>query len=1624
VSTAFVIDVTASDALINGSGTLSAGTVGTPLIATLIRIAGSNLSLTINQNVTVNYIGSSSASFGILIQPTTSGSSTFVNKGTLNLSGTIINPIQLIGNSLTAKFDNQGTIKGTGAPASASSGLITFQQATCTMTNSGTINFNPTTDGTVIRAFSNTANGSFSNSGTITVGSGTTLTNAIILGDSKTSLTNTGTISIGSGNITGTTGTGNATFDNNANGVLNLSNTTASATLVGNTAIALNNNGGTITTGSTANTVTINTGTPGATFTSGAFSPGGNAANGKISLTNSVTLAGTTNINVTGNTTAGTDYDQIISSTASAVITLSGTLALTMSVSAPAIGTSIDIIKSSGTSGTITGTFSSVTGLSPGWALVYSANAVSLKYNANINFTGASGGNWNVPSNWDLGHVPGSTENVTVLGKTVVIQAGDVITINRLILNSSGTAASILNITGGILSINQIVGTASNPACLLQGGVINNTAGTVSITNAIASGTGAGLSLGNSAGAFKEASSFNNSGTLTIDVSAGATTATCISLSQTDAGLQATFTTGGTINLIPNNVSTAFVIDCGASDALITGSGTLSVGSIGTPLIAIFMRIAGSNKILTIDQSVTMNYIGSSSAGYGILIQPQTSGSCKFVNKGKLNFSGTIPNPIHLVGNNLTAILDNQGTISATGAPVANAGNNPSLIVFQQATCTMTNSGTINFNPTTDASVLRAFSTGASGSFSNSGTITVGSGTALTNAIILGDSKTSLTNTGTISIGSGSINGKTGGTDNAAFSNSTNGVLNLNNTTTSAMLVGNTAIAFTNNGGTITTGSTANTVTINTGTPGATFTSGVFSPGGIAANGKVTLTNSVTLAGTTNINVTGISTAGTDYDQIISSTTSAVITVSGALAVTMSALTPADGTTIDIIKSSGTSGTISGTFATITGLATGWSVVYTSNSVQLKFSKTTPIVTVNVGTYTYNGSAQGPNSVTTASPGTVTYSYSGTAYNPTSTRPTNAGTYTVTATVNSDSYYNSASSGAVSFSIATASQTISFGALPTGKTIGEADFAAGATSATSGVNAISYSTSDATVASISGIGQIHIVGVGTCTIYADQASSTNYNAATQASQSLTIAARPVITLGSNATSADLTNPVADISVPSNADLTIGADRTVHNITIERGGKVILIDGYSLTVNNINLNSDASGTGTFVDKNTTIAHGLTVNGTSTVQQYVSSTAKGVTGRNWYISSPVTTALSSTITSATTNDLVSYIESNGTWTNAGTTMDVMKGYIAVSPAQNTTLVFNGGTLNTGAQSVSNLSYTGATKKGFNLIGNPYPSYLDWDGATLSNVLKSVWYRSKRTGVYLFQTYNTDGGVETATNGATNLIPPMQAFWVRATSATNSVSFDNSMRSHQDQTVATNRLKSPSKTNAVQQVLRLAVSNGVNTDETVLYSNPNALNGADNYDSPKMTNANIAIPELFTLVEGEQMVINGLNSIPYDTEIPLGFTTGQTNSFTIKASLISNFDAGTQIMLKDYLDINNPVTTDLSDGSSYSFTSDATNNNTSRFTLMFKAPSTATGTNPENNGNVWISTRNGQIVVNGSTNRETLEVFNAVGQKVISRNLTGTNTQGNNNLPAGAYLVKLTNEGKSITIKIIID
>ena len=357
-----------------------------------------------------------------------------------------------------------------------------------------------------------------------------------------------------------------------------------------------------------------------------------------------------------------------------------------------------------------------------------------------------------------------------------------------------------------------------------------------------------------------------------------------------------------------------------------------------------------------------------------------------------------------------------------------------------------------------------------------------------------------------------------------------------------------------------------------------------------------------------------------------------------------------------------------------------------------------------------------------------------------------------------------------------------------------------------------------------------------------------------------------------------------------------------------------------------------------------------------------------------------------------------------------MDVMTGYIAKSPAQNTTITFTGGTLNTGNKSVNNLPL------GFNLVGNPYPSYVDFELATKIGVENSIWYRSKKEGTYNFHTYNVTGGV--SVKDGTAIIPPMQSFWIKTTNVTNSLAFTNNMRLHQDQSVLTNRLKVPKL--STQQLLRLQVSNGTNSDELVVYFNENAQNAMDAYDSQKMFNNITEVPEIYTQLGSEKLVINGMNAIPFDIEIPVGFSTLQPNNFSISASELKNFAAGTRILL---IDKQNPTTEfELNEGTTYNFSSETTTG-IDRFSLIFHAPGVATGINTSEklNVQVFVNSAN-QITIVAPENMD-YDIYNGLGQKVSTGFITAQNNTVNQQLRTGIYIVRVSGIGKELTNRVII-
>lgn len=530
-----------------------------------------------------------------------------------------------------------------------------------------------------------------------------------------------------------------------------------------------------------------------------------------------------------------------------------------------------------------------------------------------------------------------------------------------------------------------------------------------------------------------------------------------------------------------------------------------------------------------------------------------------------------------------------------------------------------------------------------------------------------------------------------------------------------------------------------------------------------------------------------------------------------------------------------------------------------------------------------------------------------------------------------------------------------------------------------------------------------LIGVSGTGIITDFAGSTRYSTPRMGAFESSFIATNVNSDGLGLTASN------SLTVLSGAHLTINASTTINGITVERGGKLTNNSGQTLTLATLTLKSDASGTATYVDNGTSAIT------TGNVQQYLTG------GRNWYVSSPVASAASSVLANA--SSVYKYDEPTSLWQTESSTLSPVKGYVAEATSTGT-VTFTGGILNTGAQSVSNLSRSAVdvTKTGYNLVGNPYPSYVNWGSATKTNLLSTMWYRSKNAGntAYVFDTYNATGSAGTGNNGTvvTAAIPPMQAFWVKVTSGTGTLAFDNTMRSHE---VATNRLRAAAISS--QQILRLQVSNAVNSDEALVLFNTNASDGYDAYDSPKMTNGNASIPEIYTTVGTEKLVINGLNSVITNSVLPLGFTTGASNTFTIKATEVSNFDADTRIFLKDVL-LNTEQ--DITDGAAYSFTSDVANTD-SRFSLLFKTP-TAT-TEVDNKAEKLVvsifKNTNGQITINSNITMEQggiITVYNTVGQRIIQTQTTGASTVINKTFGSGVYLVTVNVAGKTTTKKLI--
>ena len=409
----------------------------------------------------------------------------------------------------------------------------------------------------------------------------------------------------------------------------------------------------------------------------------------------------------------------------------------------------------------------------------------------------------------------------------------------------------------------------------------------------------------------------------------------------------------------------------------------------------------------------------------------------------------------------------------------------------------------------------------------------------------------------------------------------------------------------------------------------------------------------------------------------------------------------------------------------------------------------------------------------------------------------------------------------------------------------------------------------------------------------------------------------------------------------------GVDLIANSVTVLSPNTLTINADKNATINGafvnngiVTMKSDVNGTASFIDNGN-----ISGSGTYNVEQYLTGTGgANPTGRVWFVASPLSAAQSAALNPALTQKLVFWTESTQAYTsilnNTTTLTPTMRGY---QTRYSTTgpVTFTGGQFNTGVYTTSGMSRTGTTnsQRGFHLMGNPYPSHLNWDLVSRTNIMSTIWFRTATVGnVNVFDTYNSAGqiGTNNSGNGAvTGKIPPMQSFWVRVggpgttgDGQTGELTYNNTMRSHENQKLLR------SNTSVQQDLVRLKLSDGTKTDEAIIYVNASASNLYDTYDSPKLFASDALAPQLYTKVVAENVTINGLQSISSGVPVLVGVKVGAIGQYSITADEIT---FGQSVILEDKL-LN--IFHDLSLNPVYTFTSNVVNNST-RFAISFSAP-----------------------------------------------------------------------------------
>lgn len=497
------------------------------------------------------------------------------------------------------------------------------------------------------------------------------------------------------------------------------------------------------------------------------------------------------------------------------------------------------------------------------------------------------------------------------------------------------------------------------------------------------------------------------------------------------------------------------------------------------------------------------------------------------------------------------------------------------------------------------------------------------------------------------------------------------------------------------------------------------------------------------------------------------------------------------------------------------------------------------------------------------------------------------------------------------------------------------------------------------------------------------------------------------------------------------DITITSDTECNLFTVEGGASVTINSGVTLTTTTVNLNSTSQQYASLILDGSLLG----------VVNYNRFTASvGPVGTNDLIAPPVSGQLFGAFDvlnpnlpeSGNLRAFAPYNTSTGSYenfdviANTATTIESGKGY-RTATTDGSTLTFTGTVLDSDVLDVpiSDAELGNA----WNLIGNPFPSYIDF------NTFFSTNQSEFDSGSAYQAIYGYDGDASNGwtvwnqatilDNAVTELIAPGQAFFVKSKTGGGQVDFTTAMR----RTGNSDDFILGRSANSINIALsKIELTGTTNTAYTNIYFIDGTTRGLDDgFDAGSYQGTTGEFSIFTNLVEDNEGLDMAIQSLPYtdfnDVVIPLGVKAIFNGELTIGLDATSSLPQS----IKVYLEDTEENTLTLLNNSDYTFTPDGNLSGTGRFFLRYSADTLSSLESQLETVLIYSNHTTKELIIKGQlTENSSATLYDIQGRVVLSKNLNASNTVNAinvNDMSAGVYILKLSDGNTIKTQKLII-